>query len=163
MAGRIDRNSPVSPITPRGPDSGTGAAARGTGTSGAEVLGARAGDTFASALGEAKNAADRARLDELLMDVDRWSRRLKDHPTQTNLKEYKRSVKEFMERVMKDGLAVTRSDSRFGPSQKIYVRVQKIDSTLTELTDNFVESQSEPLDLMAKIDEIRGLLLDLVA
>lgn len=157
MPGRIDTKHPV-PINPRGVDAGTGASSRG-----AAVPTAQAGATFASALGDARNAAERARLDELLAEIDRWSRRLKDHPTQANLKEYKRSVREFMERVMKDGLSVVRSDSRFGSSQKIYVRVQKIDSAMTELADSFVESQAEPLELMAKTDEIRGLLLDLVA
>jgi uncharacterized protein YaaR (DUF327 family) len=42
-------------------------------------------------------------------------------------------------------------------------RVTKINQVLEELGTQVLESQQEPLKILAKIDEIRGLILDLFA
>jgi uncharacterized protein YaaR (DUF327 family) len=46
---------------------------------------------------------------------------------------------------------------------KVMARVTKIDKALEELGEQMLSTQAEPLKILAKIDEIKGLILDLFA
>jgi uncharacterized protein YaaR (DUF327 family) len=45
--------------------------------------------------------------------------------------------------------------------QKVYTLVQQIDATLAELTEMVKEGQENQLEILAKLDAIRGMLVDL--
>ncbi len=45
--------------------------------------------------------------------------------------------------------------------QKIYTIVKKVDETLESLTEDVRQGQERRLDIMAKQDAIRGMLVDL--
>lgn len=46
---------------------------------------------------------------------------------------------------------------------KVMARIGKIDQVLDELGKQLLDEQSEPLEILTKIDEIRGMIIDLFA
>ena len=46
---------------------------------------------------------------------------------------------------------------------KILAKVTKVDQELEDLGRKVLDEQAKPMDLLAKIDEIRGLIIDLLA
>lgn len=54
-----------------------------------------------------------------------------------------------------------RLSSRATDRQKIYTILEEVDKRLNLLTEEFLAGQSNSLSLVAKMDEIRGMLVDL--
>lgn len=46
---------------------------------------------------------------------------------------------------------------------KVMARIAKIDKALEELGEQVLKDQAKPLEILSKIDEIRGLIIDLFA
>ena len=46
-------------------------------------------------------------------------------------------------------------------NRKSYLTVRKINQALEDLTDEVLNREKKQIDLVAKLDEIRGMLLDL--
>lgn len=44
---------------------------------------------------------------------------------------------------------------------KVYSLLKKVDQKLEDLTKDFIDKESEQLDLLGKLGEIRGMLVDL--
>jgi uncharacterized protein YaaR (DUF327 family) len=45
---------------------------------------------------------------------------------------------------------------------RVYTLVREVDQQLAELTQMVLSGQSKPLDLLAKLEAIRGMLVDLL-
>lgn len=100
-------------------------------------------------------------LDEILLSVDEAGRALMEDPTYENLITYKDLVKRFMKETLSRLYRVREKMSRRTFDEKIYVIVEEVDKRLAALTDEVLASQIDPLTLVAKLDEIRGMLVDL--
>ncbi len=102
------------------------------------------------------------RLDELLLIIDEQGEKLKKSLDQKDLVEYRRSVREFLRFVQKE---YARTKQTFSWDQrgnvKTYTIMEKVDQNLEELYKLFMEEQSDVLQIVGKLDEIRGFLLDL--
>jgi len=104
----------------------------------------------------------RQRLNHLLGRIDEQGKILQNTLSLKDLLSYKGLVKEFM------GVVVSQTyDIReeLGWNQrgqsKVYSLLKKVDSKLEELTKDFMEKESEQIDLLGKLGEIRGMLVDL--
>jgi hypothetical protein len=75
---------------------------------------------------------------------------------------YKDLVQEFMKQVMERLYRVKEVlGRRFVDQQKIYIIVEKVDKALDALTEEVLSSQANSLSVAAKLDDIRGMLIDL--
>lgn len=103
-------------------------------------------------------------LDSALEAIDQLGKKLRDQPSAANLKDYKAAVRTFLQQVINAAYEVSerRFIDRFG-RRRLFVVVAKIDERLEELTRLVLDKQDSTLDLAAKLDEIRGLLLDIVS
>lgn len=101
-------------------------------------------------------------LDLALENIDKLGKQLRDKPTLINLKNYKTAVRAFLQEAVKTAYAVTeqRFVDRFG-RRRMFLLVAKVDEKLEELTRMVLNQQDNALNLAAKLDEIRGLLLDI--
>jgi hypothetical protein len=101
-------------------------------------------------------------LDEVLSEIDEAAKDFLERPIYGNLLRYKELVKRFM-KVVVSKLYRTREtiSSRRVDPQKIYTLIEEVDKNLGLLTEEVLSGQADSLSLMAKIDEIRGLLVDL--
>lgn len=81
-----------------------------------------------------------------------------------DLKDFRDTVKSFLRSTF--GQSRKMQDESSWDSQgrpKIMARVAKIDHALDELGKQLLDQQAKPLEILTKIDEIRGLIVDLFA
>lgn len=117
---------------------------------------------FVETLRDAGDEQRRDALDQLLLAVDKAGRELRRDPSLAALRQYKESVRAFVREALRLMYAVDERlgfDRRGNPTFALIVRT--IDEKLEELTRQCLESQKGTIDLAARLDEIRGLLLDL--
>jgi len=99
-------------------------------------------------------------LDQMLAKVEEEGKLLVAHPNDKNLKSYREAVKKFLTAAIKKSFKIKVVEGR-GPNPKLYVVIEKIEGKLEELAHNVLAQQKEPLRLLAQVEELRGLLLDL--
>lgn len=117
---------------------------------------------FASDLLKNQDGQSRERMTELLQAIDYHGKRLSETPTYSELKQYREVVRQFV------GEAVGRMYSLSSQQgwdrsgrQKVYTIIKKVDSTLESLSEDVRQGQERKLDIMAKHDAVRGMLVDL--
>lgn len=120
---------------------------------------ADAGGSFTDALGGAEERDAHAELGESLERIDGVDRKLRERPDLDTLDEYKKAVRGFLEVMVNRYLKVTRRTGRHGTRTKVYTMIEKVDGALEELERCMRESLD--VDLAARLDEIRGILIDM--
>ncbi len=102
-------------------------------------------------------------LDQLLEDLSEQAKVLANHRTFEELDKYKKLVRNFMDTAVKKIYAVKISDSSklMVKRKKVYVIVEQVDAELEKLTVAMLSKQAESLDLLATLDRIRGMLVDM--
>jgi len=117
---------------------------------------------FASDLLKSQDGQSRERMTALLVAIDQHGKRLGDVPTYSELKKYREVVRQFV------GEAVGRMYSLSSQQgwdrsgrQKVYTIIKKVDATLESLSEDVRQGQERQLDILAKHDSLRGMLVDL--
>ncbi len=106
---------------------------------------------------------DSGTLVELLDAVHEEGERLKEAPTMDNIQRYKGAVRGFLKLVVGKMLAVDEQTSGTGVlRRKRFTQIRVIDQKLERLVAEVLRSQSRQLDILTRIDEIHGLLVDLL-
>jgi len=103
-------------------------------------------------------------LEALLDDVHSLGERLKEKPLPDNIVSYKNAVRSFIRYIVERTYTVTVSTS--GGSllkRKKFTQVQIIDQKLEQLAAGILSNQKDQLGLLGKIEEINGLLVDLMS
>ncbi|MFW5777278.1 MAG: YaaR family protein [Spirochaetota bacterium] len=88
--------------------------------------------------------------------------RLKRQRDTATLMAYKETVRRFLNAVVRRGIGIEERTS--GSSilrRKRYALVKVVDGKLEQLAAGMISNQREQLQLLARIDEINGLLIDL--
>lgn len=117
---------------------------------------------FAQAFIDATQATLTRALGTIMDELGRQGERLAGSQNFDELGKYKALVKEFMVKATQGigRLKLTDGGSQ-GRSGKVHVILQKVDAELEALTREVLAKQSTPIALLARLDQIRGLLLDL--
>jgi uncharacterized protein YaaR (DUF327 family) len=108
-------------------------------------------------------AAD-ASLEEMLDAVYSLGDKVKEHANRETVERYRNAVAAFMRYVLANALEVDVSSS--SPNilrQKKFTLVRVIDAKLQRLASGVLSNQQDALDTLARIDEINGLLVDLIS
>ena len=102
-------------------------------------------------------------LEELLDDVHQTGEMLIEAQSLENVKRYRQAVRAFLDYVVANMLAVEEQTSGGNIlRRKRFTQVKIIDGKLERLVGSVLQNQGRQLDLLEKINEIRGLLVDLV-
>ncbi|GEM_PF-990924 len=109
-----------------------------------------------------RQAEHEATAERSIADVDAAAAKLKAELTLEALREYKEALREAVSRALAQTYAVQTETgfARGGKRRLLYV-VRTIDAKLEELTRLLLARERDNLALIARLDEIRGLLLDL--
>ena len=78
------------------------------------------------------------------------------------LNKYKEMIRDLINHTVSNGFQFTKSnkfDSR--GRAKVYASIKKINHHLDDMTQQILESERENIDLVAQINDIRGLLVDM--
>lgn len=102
------------------------------------------------------------RLQRMAEEITEQGKRLSRTPTYRELKLYRELIRQFVrEAVQNTYVLQNRTGWDRRGRQKIYTLVQKIDAALAELTELVKDGQENQLEILAKLDVIRGMLVDL--
>lgn len=117
---------------------------------------------FNKALSGATVKSHREDLDLLMKEVTKKAEKLAKSCTIQDLRDYKRSVREFLKETM--GKAYQAQDGMGWDSagkHKLFILIKKVDERLEELSIELIQDQKDNLELLNRLDEIRGLLVDM--
>ena len=119
--------------------------------------------TFKFTLASHIQEADlQARLNTLMEDITMQGDKLAKKRDIRDMKKYRGLIKEFMNEIVNRSHQFSRENflDRRG-RHRVYGIIRRIDETLDELAQELVKDEKDNLAILAKIGEIRGLLLDI--
>ncbi len=109
--------------------------------------------------------ADRTQeqLQQKLQDIHRQGDRLAKVMTVRELKIYRQMIKKFLEDTIRRGVVLkeVKGFDRRGRIKR-YKLLDEIDATLVSMAEDLLDSEQGRIDLLNKIGEIRGLLINLL-
>lgn len=101
-------------------------------------------------------------IDELLNDLKDEEKRFLDNPSLSQMMRYKALVRRILKLALEQGASTAETRSSSWKGDKIYTVVNIIDQKLLELQKTLT-SGSPAFSLMKTIEEVRGLLLDILS
>ncbi|CAM3094604.1 YaaR family protein [Paenibacillus sediminis] len=109
--------------------------------------------------GQASSEELNRRFKEIQLQGDRLARSM----TIRELKSYRQMVKRFLEDTVRRGVKIkeTRGFDRRGRTKR-YKLLEEIDATLLSMADELLESEEGKIELLQKIGDIRGMLINLL-
>jgi len=103
-------------------------------------------------------------LEELLDGVFASGDALKKTPTMDTIREYRHTVKSFVKFVVQHSIRVEETTSGANiMKRKRFTLVRVMDEKLDALAASVLAGQKEQISILAQIDQINGLLVDLVS
>lgn len=100
---------------------------------------------------------------ELLDAVHGFGEALRKDPNPDNIKAYKKAVRNFVHYVVENAYELNEQTSgRNIMKRKKYTTVVVVDEKLERLAADLMSSQRDRLDILRRLDEIHGLLVDLL-
>ena len=104
------------------------------------------------------------KLTNLMQDIDAQGKRIAEHMDIKDMKQYRSLVKDFLNEVVNRSHSFSRENflDRRG-RHRVYGMVKLVDKNLDELAQQLVADEKDHLAIVTKIDDIRGLLLDISA
>ena len=104
-----------------------------------------------------------ARLTEMKSDIDEQGKRLADRVDVKEFEKYRRLIREFLDEIVSNGYTFLREDAYASRGRHRYIATVKIvDTKLDELGKEVMKEQADQIEVLNRIDDIRGLLLDLM-
>jgi len=82
-------------------------------------------------------------------------------PTQSNLRGYRNSIKDFLKRLEKHWYVIKNDLDFKNATPQLHMVAEVVDDKLMELTDMILKREKNTLLYASKIEEINGLILDL--
>lgn len=110
---------------------------------------------------ESSNAEERIR--ELVGLISEQGEKLAQKVDIRELKKYKQLISQFMDEAVANSHEFTKRNilDRRG-RHKVYAIVRKVDEELGKLTSDILSDEKDNIKILQRLDDIRGLILDLV-
>lgn len=122
--------------------------------------GAREAENSASLALEPYSEAEAA---ELLDAVHSFGEALRKDPNPEHIRAYKKAVRDFVHYVVENAYGLNEQTSgRNILKRKKYTTVVVVDEKLERLAADLMSTQRDRLDILRRLDEIHGLLVDLL-
>ncbi|WP_019395144.1 YaaR family protein [Priestia filamentosa] len=105
---------------------------------------------------------NKLQLQQLMAGIEDQGQRLARSRTFREMAKYKMLIRRFIKEAIEFGLDLkdSRSFGYDGQTQKL-TTVEEIDEKLMELTKDITNQQADSISLLKKLDEIKGLLINL--
>lgn len=103
-----------------------------------------------------------ARLTSLMEEITMQGNKLAKHRDIKDMRKYRGLVKEFMNEIVNRSHSFSREnflDKR--GRHRVYGIIRLVDEKLDELAKELVKDEQDNMEILSKIGEIRGLLLDI--
>lgn len=102
------------------------------------------------------------KLSGLMKEIEEQGARIAKHMDIKDMKKYRATIKEFMNEVVSRSHEFSRENflDRRG-RHRVYGIIREVDKNLDELAAELIKEEKDNLAILGKIDDIRGLLLDI--
>lgn len=103
------------------------------------------------------------RLSAMMDEITMQGKKLTKHMDVRDMKHYRRLIKEFMNEIVNRSHKFSRENflDRRG-RHRVYGMIKRVDAVLDELAGELLKDEKDSLTILSKVDEIRGLLLDII-
>lgn len=103
------------------------------------------------------------RLSGLLTDIEKEGKKIAKHMDVRDMKYYRSLIQEFMNEIVSRSHKFSRENflDRRG-RHRVYGMIKLVDENLDLLAAELLKEEKDHLFILSKIDEIRGLLLDIL-
>jgi len=103
------------------------------------------------------------RLSLMFEEITMQGNRIAKHTDVKDMKRYRSLIKDFMNEVVNRSHKFSRENflDRKG-RHRVYGIIRKVDETLDELAQELMKEEKDHISILAKIGDIRGLLLDIL-
>ncbi|MBO6127577.1 MAG: YaaR family protein [Pseudobutyrivibrio sp.] len=103
------------------------------------------------------------KLTNLLNDITTQGKLLSEHMDIRDMKRYRGLVKDFLNEVVNRSHKFTRENflDRRG-RHRVYGMIKLVDEQMDELATALVQDEKDHINILNRVDEIRGLLLDII-
>ncbi|KGR76550.1 YaaR family protein [Ureibacillus manganicus] len=124
--------------------------------------GNQVGNRFGEMIIKQGSKMQQEQLTRLLGDISSAGERVAKSRNLRELARFKMLIKRFLQEAVKYGLEMKQSHTwnRYGEGRRLKV-VETIDEKLVELAEDLLNEEKETIDLLDKIGEIKGLLINL--
>ncbi len=104
-----------------------------------------------------------SKLNGMIESITEQGNKIAKHMDVTDMRKYRETIKEFLNEVVTHSHQFSRENflDRRG-RHRVYGVVKLVDKNLDELSQELIKDEKNHLSVLGKVDEIRGLLLDLV-
>nr|WP_106782122.1 YaaR family protein [Lysinibacillus timonensis] len=122
----------------------------------------QSGNRFGEMVVKQGSKMQQEQLTRLLGDISAVGDRVARSRNLRELARFKMLVKRFLQEAVEYGLEAKQSHTwnRFGEGRRLKI-VETIDNRLVELAEALLDEEKETIDLLDKIGEIKGLLINL--
>lgn len=103
------------------------------------------------------------RLDGMMKEITQQGKKLGKHMDIRDMKHYRALIKEFLNEVVNRSHKFSRENflDRRG-RHRVYGMIKRVDAALDELAGELLKDEKDAIAILDRVDEIRGLLLDIV-
>ena len=120
------------------------------------------GEDFSFTLNKVSDDKIMERLNSLMEEITAQGKKLGDHMDIRDMKKYRSLITDFINEVVTNSHEFSRENflDRRG-RHRVYGIVKLVNKNLDELAQELVKEEKDALSILGRIDEIRGLLLDI--
>lgn len=114
-------------------------------------------------LGKIEEQDLKTKLEGMISDITEQGDKIAKHMDIKDMKKYREMVKDFMNEVVSHSHKFSREnflDKR--GRHRVYGIVKLVDQNLDELAQELLKEEKSHLNILGRIDDIRGLLLDMI-
>ena len=103
------------------------------------------------------------RLSVMMQEITMQGEKLGKHMDVRDMKHYRKLIKEFMNEIVNRSHKFSRENflDRRG-RHRVYGMIKRVNVVLDELAGELIKEEKDTLAILSKVDEIRGLLLDII-
>ena len=104
-----------------------------------------------------------AHIQELKKEIDKQGERLAARVDVRELEKYRQLIREFLDDIVSNGYAFAKENAFASRGRhRFLAMVKTIDAKLDEIGKEVLKEQSDALEVLGKIDDIRGILVDMM-
>lgn len=118
--------------------------------------------SFSDMMRQHDEKASNEQLYQMINQIQKQGERLSRSMTVRELRQYKLLIKQFLEETARRGVGLrdTRGWDRRGRTKR-YKLLEEIDEHLLAMADELIDTEAGKLELLQRVGEIRGLLINL--
>ena len=116
------------------------------------------GSKFSTMLDLENKEQTEQEIKKMLDDIDIVGKRLASRRRLKDAKEYKKKIQRYLSFVVKNAYKLKKEPGPF--NYGIHIKIDVINEKLDEMTKELINKEKDNIDIANKIEEIRGLIVD---